>query len=242
MEYVYVLYLLLVILIIVAVLLLMSIAGKKIPFIGGDPDPPLELDINEESDNIDEKSDNKKTSECEENETKINGGSLDKTKKIWVVDGLNYICDKYLAMNKNTIDNNQKLDHEENLINSSPNIVYIWKAISNLRAEHKKDYIVFVIKNQDGYKLSIYDDKLYKKWAKMYKMGIIVCYDPVFNKGPHYVKGRDDKTVVELFDKYKNDGYNVELISVDKYDDRSMFGNIPSFKKIKYGNIPFIDN
>lgn len=213
MEYIYVLYLLLIILIIVAALLLMSIAGKQLPF----------LNSNIVGGEIDEV-----------NEIKT---KKDQTKKIYVVDGLNYIYDQFLTINKQP----NATQNEENIISNYPNIAYIWKAIQSLCTKYKADHVVFVIKNQDGYRLSIYDDRLYKKWVKMYKLGIVVCYDPVDNKGPHYVKGRDDKTVCEIFDKYKVEGYNVELISKDSYNDKSMFVNIPSFKKIKYGNIPFID-
>lgn len=213
MEYAHVLYLLLVLLIIVAVLLLMSIAGKPIPFFSS----PL-VNIN----------------------PVIEGGGeevKEVTKKIYVVDGLNYIYDQFLTINKQP-NAEQK---EENIISNYPNVAYIWKAIESLRDKYKKDHIVFVIKNQDGYKLSIYDDRLYKKWSKMYKMGIIMCYDIEENKGAHYLKGRDDKTVCEIFDKYKTDGYDVELISKDSYKDKNMFTSIPSFKKIKYGTVPYID-
>lgn len=221
MEYIYVLYLLLIILIIVAGLLLMSISGKPLPFF----DNPVEI-----------RDDDIKTIDHTD-DSKINGGKPDTSKKIYVVDGLNYIYDQFLTINKQA----NSTIKEENIISNYPNIAYVWKAIQSLRAKYKKDSIVFVIKNHDGYKLSIYDDRLYKKWAKMYKIGIVMCYDPDDNKGAHYVKGRDDKTVCEIYDKYKSGGYNVELISKDNYNDKNMFVNIPSFKKIKYGSIPFID-
>lgn len=244
MKYVYVLYLLLIILIIVAVLLLMSIAGKTIPFFTIPP-PPVEMaggtvdefDSNNEDLKTNEKKKTSKTS-------KIKGGELDKTKKIIVVDGLNYICDQFLTINEDRLLNTdgKSMIPEEHLISKSPNIVYIWKALSELRKKYKNEYLIFVIKNQDGYRLSIFEDKLYKKWTKMYKLGIVMCYDPEFNQGPHYVKGRDDKVICELFDRYKLDGYNVELLSKDTYKDKALFGNIPSFKKIKYGLIPFIED
>jgi hypothetical protein len=200
----------------------MSIAGKPIPFLsktGGDAAPP--------TDNVDD------VVEIKEPEIK----DIEKSKKILVIDGLNYIYDQFLTINKQP----ESRSNEDNIISNYPNIAYVWKAITDLRSKHKKDNIVFVIKNQDGYKLSIYDDRLYKKWARSYKMGIIVCYDIGNNQGAHYLKGRDDKTVCEVYDQYKNGGYDVEIISKDSYNDRAKFGNIPSFKKIKYGNIPFID-
>ena len=94
---------------------------------------------------------------------KIGGGdaTLD---KVIIVDGLNYIFDKYLTASE------EKQPDNENLISNYINIAYIWKAISSLRAEYKKETIIFVIKNQDGYKLSIYDDR-FKRQAlgKNYK-------------------------------------------------------------------------
>ena len=159
--------------------------------------------------------------------------SADKTKPLHIIDGLNYIYQNYLTANKNKSD-----EPDENLISNYPNQVYVWKAISDLRAKYKKDNIIFVIKNQDGYKLSVYDDNLYKKWAKSYKIGIVVCYDPSNLTGPHYIKGRDDKVVCELYEKYRVSGYNVDIISKDSYEDKAYFTSIPEFKKINYGNIP----
>jgi hypothetical protein len=231
MDYVYVLYLLLILLIIVAVLLLMSIAGKPIPFFSAkppeDPNPTIQ------GGNVVSKIPNIKINDDLDDVTK----GLDKSKKIYVIDGLNYIYDQYLTINKQPAAELK----EENIISNYPNIAYIWKAIADLRTKYKKDHVVFIIKNQDGYKMSIYDDRLYKKWAKTYKTGIIVCYDPVLSQGAHYLKGRDDKTVCEIYDKYKNDGYDIELVSKDSYSDKANFGSIPSFKKIKYGEIPYID-
>jgi hypothetical protein len=205
-----VLFLLLIILIIVAVLLLISISNDYAPVL---------------SDVID--ADNTKTKE---------GGAPVEKRKVLVIDGLNYIYDKFLTTNKKPVNDVE----DENIISNYPNIFYIWKALSTLRQEHKKDHIVFVIKNQDGYKLSVYEDKLYKRWAKSYKLTIIMCYDSSNLTGPHYVKGRDDKTVCEIFDKYKVVGAEVELISKDKYADRANFSSVPAFKKIKYGDLPYI--
>ncbi len=213
MEYVSVLYLLLIILIIVAAILLLSIAEKPIPF------------LNSSENNID-----------------ISGGQPNsdssksklKTQKIYIVDGLNYIHDQFLTINKQP----NATQNEDNIISNHPNIAYVWKAIEELHNKYKNDQIIFIIKNQDGYKMSIYDDRLYKKWAKMYKVGIIVCYDPNLISGPHYLKGRDDKTVCEYYDKYKLSGNNVEVISKDSYKYKNLFSSIPSFKKIKYGTIP----
>ena len=173
-------------------------------------------------------------------ETLKTGGKPDEEKKpsynkVVVVDGLNFIYSKFITPNKNPVN----ID-DENIFNQFPNVFYIWKALSTLRAEHKKQHIVFVIKNRDNYKISVYDDKLYKRWAKVYKIGIILCYDSSELKGPHYIKGRDDKTVCEIYDKYKKLGVETELLSKDNYNDRADFGNIPPFKKIKYGDIPYI--
>jgi hypothetical protein len=213
---IYVCYILLIILIIVAILLLLSIANDN------------RLDLNNTITggeiNIEEP-------------VEIIKSSIDKSKKIRVVDGLNYIYHNFLTTNKVPV---KDIEHE-NLISNYPNCAYIWKAIVKLRHDHKNDYIVFVIKNQDGYKLSIYDDKLYKRWAKSYKIGIIVCYDPSALKGGHYIKGRDDKTVCEIYDKYKTLGVDVEIISNDSYSDKSHFTSIPSFKKIIYGTVPYLD-
>ena len=157
-------------------------------------------------------------------------------RKVLVIDGLNYIYDKFLTTNKKPV----KDPEGDDLISNYPNIVYIWKAISTLRAEHKKEHIVFVIKNQDSYRISVYEDRLYKKWAKAYKVGIIMCYDSTILKGPHYIKGRDDKITCEIYDKYKALGVETELISKDNYNDRANFSSIPPFKKIKYGLIPYL--
>jgi hypothetical protein len=157
--------------------------------------------------------------------------------KVIVVDGLNYIYSKLITPHKNPVN----ID-DENIFNQFPNVFYIWKALSTLRTEHKKEHIVFVIKNRDNYQMSVYDDKLYKRWAKVYKVGIILCYDSSELKGPHYIKGRDDKTVCELYDKYKKLGVETELLSKDNYNDRADFGNIPQFKKIRYGEIPYISD
>lgn len=212
---IYIIFILLIILIIVAALLLLSIArdtklnstiGDTI--IGGD-----------------------------ENDNKVNGGeNFDKNKKIYIVDGLNYINSQFLTLGKS-----KNTEGKENLISKYPNSVYIWKAITKLKTDHKNSYIVFVIKNQDNYKLSVYDDNLFKRWAKTYKIGIIVCYDHSKLVGEHYVKGRDDKVVCELYDKYKILGVNSEIISNDAFEDKSYFANIPPFKKIIYGFIPFLD-
>lgn len=167
----------------------------------------------------------------------VSGGSPEpiERKKVIVVDGLNYIYDKFLTTNK------PHAKDLNDLISNYPNIIYVWKAISTLRASHKKEHVVFVIKNQEGYRISVYEDKLYKKWSKQYKLTIVMCYDPSKLSGPHYIKGRDDKTVCELYDKYKEKSYEVELLSKDSYNDRANFGSIPVFKKIVYGNIPYIN-
>ena len=209
---VYILFILLIVLIIVGVLLLISIAK------------PPEIQISE-------------TQPAETPPEIIKGGAIDKTKAIYIIDGLNYIYDKYLSTNKATV----RDEKEEHIISNYPNQAYVWKAIIDLRNSHKKDNIIFVIKNQDGYKLSVYDDNLYKRWAKTYKVGIIVCYDYSKLSGAHYIKGRDDKTVCDLYDKYKTEGLNVSLISKDAYEDKSHFGSIPAFKRIIYGNVPFAD-
>jgi hypothetical protein len=231
---IYVCYLLLIILIIVAVLLLKSIADDNKLDIGSTIAGGGIFDISGAVGGGENGGDNEAAD--------VAGGAaakpkVDPDKKIYVVDGLNYIYHHFLTTNKSPV---KDLAHE-NLISNYPNAAYIWKAITKLRADHKKDYIVLVIKNQDGYKLSTYDDKLYKRWAKTYKIGIIVCYDPSVLKGEHYVKGRDDKTVCEIYDNYKKLGANVELISRDGYEDKSYFGNIPSFKKIIYGFVPHLE-
>lgn len=213
---IYVCYILLIILIIVAVLLLVSIASDN------------KIDLNNTISG----------GEINAEEPKeIEKSSIDTSKKIYVVDGLNYIYHNFLTTNKVPV---KDIQHE-NLISNYPNCAYIWKAIVKLRHDYKNDYVVFVIKNQDGYKLSIYDDKLYKRWAKTYKVGIIVCYDPSVLKGGHHIKGRDDKTVCEIYDKYKTLGANTEIISNDSYSDKSHFTSIPSFKKIIYGSVPYLD-
>jgi hypothetical protein len=196
---------LLVILIIIAVLLFISISKDEQP---------------------------EKVEPPKEEKLKSGGGAMEK-KKVYVIDGLNYIYDKFLTSNQEAPDN-------ENLISNYPNLAFIWKALTTLRAKHKKDYLVFVIKNRDGYKMSHYEDKLFKRWSKTYKICIIFCYDPNVLVGPHYIKGRDDKTVCEIFDKYKSGKFDVELISKDAYSDRADFGSIPEFKKIIYGTIPMI--
>lgn len=173
-------------------------------------------------------------------ESSVTGGNVTQPierGKVFVVDGLNYIYDKFLTTNKKPVNDIEN----DNLISNYPNIIYIWKALSSLRTEHKKEHIVFVIKNQDSYKLSVYEEKLYKRWAKTYKIGIIMCYDSSTLKGPHYVKGRDDKTVCEIYEKYKTIGVDVELVSKDNYNDRANFSSVPSFRKIKYGAIPYIE-
>lgn len=209
-----ILFILLIILIIIAILLLISISKSY-------QEPTFELIENIKTGGTSTKS----TTPIER-------------KKVFVIDGLNFIYDRFLTTNKIPVNDTDN----ENMISNYPNIVYIWKAISTLRNEHKKEHIVFVIKNQDGYRFSVYEDKLYRKWAKAYKVGIIVCYDPDKLSGPHYIKGRDDKTVCELYDKYKSMTIETELISNDNYNDRASFSSIPSFKKIKYGVIPYIND
>ncbi len=169
-------------------------------------------------------------------EPTIGGSEIMERKKVYVVDGLNFIYKEFLTANKLTTHDNES----DNIISNYPNILYMWKALSMLRDKYKNEHIVFIIKNQDGYKLSVYEDKLYKKWAKTYKLGIILCYDSNVLNGPHYVKARDDKTVCEIYDKYKSLKIDTELISNDTYSDRADYGSVPEYKKIKYGTIPYL--
>jgi hypothetical protein len=140
-----------------------------------------------------------------------------------VIDGLNYI--------------HSYLKHEpitnENMLVSYPNIINIWKCINVAAKEYeaRKNNVIFVLKNQDGYKLSEHEKKLYETLAKRLKIAIHIAYDPNIQPkdAEHYMSGRDDKYINEL-----SQNGSVEVISEDKYRDAIDFDKIPKFEVIKF--------
>jgi hypothetical protein len=91
--------------------------------------------------------------------------------------------------------------------------------------------VIFVLKNQDGYKLSEHEKKLYETLAKRLKIAIHIAYDPNIQPkdAEHYMSGRDDKYINEL-----SQNGSVEVISEDKYRDAIDFDKIPKFEVIKF--------
>lgn len=150
-----------------------------------------------------------------------------KPKPTIVIDGLNYIH-RYLKHEPIT---------NENMLVSYPNIINIWKCINVAAKEYeaRKNNIIFVLKNQDGYKLSEYERKLYDTLAKRLKIAIHIAYDPNTNINAndtheHYMSGRDDKYIYDLSQKE-----SVEVITKDKYRDAIDFDKIPKFEIVKFG-------
>lgn len=152
-----------------------------------------------------------------------------KPKPTIIVDGLNYIHG-YLKHDPIT---------DSNMLVSYPNIINVWKCI-NVAArefEAKHNNIIFVLKNQDGYKMSEYEKKLYEALAKRLKIQIHIAYDPTPPKSTdeHYMSGRDDKYINDLKAQLQTPDASVEVISKDKYRDAIDFDKINKFEVLKFG-------
>lgn len=151
-----------------------------------------------------------------------------KPKPTIIVDGLNYIHG-YLKHDPIT---------DSNMLVSYPNIINVWKCI-NVAArefEAKRNNIIFVLKNQDGYKISEYEKKLYELLAKRLKISIHVAYDPIMPTGEHYMSGRDDKYINDLKQQLQGQDpeAQIEIISKDKYRDAVDFDKINKFEILKF--------
>ncbi len=154
-----------------------------------------------------------------------------KPKPTIIIDGLNYIHG-YL---------NHEPITDANMLVSYPNIINVWKCINVAAREYeaKKNNIIFVLKNQDGYKMSEYEKKLYEALAKRLKIQIHVAYDPspIDHTKEHYMSGRDDKYINDLKIELqgKDPDVSVEVISKDKYRDAVDFDKINKFEVFKFG-------
>lgn len=187
------------------------------------PQPPIVADVNGKVIDVNGKVIDVTGKVIDANGKVVDGGKA--PKQTIIIDGLNYIH-QYLK--------HDKID-DQNMLVSYPNIVNVWKGINVAAREYeaKKNNIIFVLKNQDGYKLSEPEKKLYEVLAKRLKLSIHIAYDPQLRSvkpEEHYLLGRDDKYINQL----KANDPNAEIITKDKYKDAVDFDKVPPFEVLKF--------
>lgn len=155
-------------------------------------------------------------------QSRINNSRRRSPKKNIVIDGLNYIMTETTPSD----------DWRKNMFIDYADPVQMKAALNRL--SNKPGEKIFVFKNQDGYEVLPEEEKLYKYWADKYRINLLMAYDPKRPKSnKHFLRGRDDKLVLDTAAKY-----NAQIISKDKYRDKKYFKKIPPFKIKSYNYTP----